>query len=721
MKSSHAVLTFCAFTVLAPRMGLAQAQDANAGVGEPPAVVAPTEAEARNPEPAVPPTAEAPNPIAGTVDDYRDKSLEDILNMTVEVATKAATTVDEAPAVVSVITREDIEHYGLRTFADILHVIPGFAFGMDVIEQMGPSFRGIWVEEGKMLVMINGMIVNELGYGLSAQVVMLPTTLIERVEVIRGPGSALYGQFAEIAVINIITPDGADLSGMRVQGSLTAMDIKNTAYRGEASFGYRHKGFDASATIGTTIDPWSRREYHDFFGNSLQMGLENSRTSWNHIIAKASYAGLTLSYRRVNLKIAGQDGYTSITPRQNGINTETGNPSIDGAAIDYKITPVEHFTIEARAEVIQSDTAGHSVYPGEVIGFGITSVEYIQHFIYDLRLSYDFGVGGNLTVGGGYRREVLEGVDNTNFPALQVSDDPNGLVQFKQIDSKYALAQYSISIANTGLSVNLGGRLEGTYFGNALAPRAGIVFNRESFTAKVLYGHAYRIPTAWQAFSSQYKFPHLVPESADNYELELAYRFDQKWKMRVNGYYIDVAKPLIFNGGDNSYHNENHLRSSGLEAELIYRDSHFGGFLNASFAHPLKGTFAGYLAADGNSFMGIPTVKANLGAYYTLGIFDIAPSFTFFNGKVGQSSAYANAPAGSPFANTQYPAVFLANLSVRAKNILGSTFPGLDAEASAFNIFDAPYLLVQPYYGGHAPLPAFDRRFLLGLVWNLTV
>jgi len=64
-----------------------------------------------------------------------------------------------------VFNRTDIEAYGARDLADILRYVPGFELGVDVLSLVGTSFRGIWAYEGKILLMINGLTVNDYAYG----------------------------------------------------------------------------------------------------------------------------------------------------------------------------------------------------------------------------------------------------------------------------------------------------------------------------------------------------------------------------------------------------------------------------------------------------------------------------------------------------------------------------------------------------------------------------
>jgi outer membrane receptor protein involved in Fe transport len=88
---------------------------------------------------------------------------------------------------------------------DILSLVPGFSFGNDVDAVVGADFRGLWAYEGKILLLIDGIPVNEGLYGTVQMGRHYSAALIKQVEIIRGPGSARYGGNAELAVLSVTT------------------------------------------------------------------------------------------------------------------------------------------------------------------------------------------------------------------------------------------------------------------------------------------------------------------------------------------------------------------------------------------------------------------------------------------------------------------------------------------------------------------------------------
>ena len=122
-----------------------------------------------------------------------------------QVASFAVTKLKDSPAVVTVVSGEDIRAMGARDLVDILNFVPGFFQGVDLDGVVGPGFRGLWGHEGKILLLIDGKEMNELLFSNMQLGNEFPVEFIERVEVVRGPGSVIYGGSAELGVINVVT------------------------------------------------------------------------------------------------------------------------------------------------------------------------------------------------------------------------------------------------------------------------------------------------------------------------------------------------------------------------------------------------------------------------------------------------------------------------------------------------------------------------------------
>jgi iron complex outermembrane receptor protein len=182
-------------------------------------------------------------------------SMEDLLSLKIRISTNTDQTLSKAPSVVSVITAEDIRATGATNLAEILQSVPGiyvranlFAFRPQV------TFRG--AAGTHTLLMVNGEPIRDLVWSSGIFWKGLPASMIERVEIIRGPGSALFGSDASAGVINVITRTAGRIE--QSEAGLRAGSFDTQA--GWVRHGGSWNGFD----IGFTAE-LSRTDGHDPF------------------------------------------------------------------------------------------------------------------------------------------------------------------------------------------------------------------------------------------------------------------------------------------------------------------------------------------------------------------------------------------------------------------------------------------------------------------------
>ena len=147
-------------------------------------------------------------------------SLDSLLNTRISAASKYSQTADEAAASVTIVTADDIERNGYVNLGEVLEGVRGFYLSNDRNYQyLGTrGFSRPSDYNNRILVLVDGHTLNEHTWG-SAQVgddITLDLASIERIEIVRGPGSVLYGTNAMFAVINVVTKDAGALDGITV-------------------------------------------------------------------------------------------------------------------------------------------------------------------------------------------------------------------------------------------------------------------------------------------------------------------------------------------------------------------------------------------------------------------------------------------------------------------------------------------------------------------------
>jgi iron complex outermembrane receptor protein len=164
---------------------------------------------------------QAPAPAKSAAPDLTQKSLEDLMNIEVTSVSKKAQTTSQTSAAVFVITAEEIRHSGAQNIPDLLRMVPGLAVAQIDGGKWAITARGFNGQySNDLLVLIDGRTVyNSEFAGVFWDSQNVPLESIERIEVVRGPGAAVWGSNAVNGVINIITKSADDTHG----GAVTAV------------------------------------------------------------------------------------------------------------------------------------------------------------------------------------------------------------------------------------------------------------------------------------------------------------------------------------------------------------------------------------------------------------------------------------------------------------------------------------------------------------------
>ena len=659
------------------------------------------------------------------------RTLEQILNTPLIIASKLPQRVDAAPSIVSAVTRADIERYGWRDLASILKALPGFDFGLDGTGLIGLSERGIWAHEGKALVMVDGICVSPLHNGNVNYYGFIPSQMVERVEVIRGPGSAVYGQFAGVTVINVITrdPESGNQGRFALRG--TTLGAGNDGQGAFVSIsGQQSEHVSYSLNAGYQTDPFSNRPYVDTFftGQSFPQDRGNARRENGYVVATVKALGTEVQIMRTGFQIAQVDGAGNgpLDPTVPGLApgvTGSGARVVQGVRVSHPFALGHDFVLEATAEDLENDMG--VVYPESRVGDGVfTSGDTRTRFTGDLTLKWTPNDQAHVLLGGGTIQDWERSVNLQNQGALRSPSDPAELVPQITMDTHYLYGEYEQTLSIFG--VTAGGRYEDNPIGHAFAPRLGLTCADGPWNAKLLYGEAFREPTIFQEYSTLFAYTGTLvkPELIRTTEFEFGWRFNPSIVGRINAYRIAVTHTIqgaLDQAGDYFIQNEGSIHSKGLEAELDVRHISWGLFGNLSITRPDGEVVPFYLASDGRSFLGLPPVKINLGGYFQAGPLQVAPSLLCVSSREAQTPASANSGSlpGSVLPaliqSQPLPARLIANLAITWNHLMG---PGTTLRFSIENLGNSTYPLIQPYYGGHAPLPANDRRCTLDATWR---
>src|SRR3984957_343510 len=159
-------------------------------------------------------------PASPVANGLADASLEELMNIEVTSVSKKAQRLSSTAASVFVITSEDIRRSGITVLPELLRLAPGVQVARLSSGSWAIGIRGFNDEfSNKLLVLVDGRSVYNVFYtGVFWDTLNLPIDDIERIEVIRGPGAAMWGTNAVNGVINIITKSAKSTHGGMVAG-----------------------------------------------------------------------------------------------------------------------------------------------------------------------------------------------------------------------------------------------------------------------------------------------------------------------------------------------------------------------------------------------------------------------------------------------------------------------------------------------------------------------
>lgn len=203
--------------------------------------------------------------------------------------------VNEAPAAV-IITAEQIRKYGYRNFAQILNSVPDLFTSNDrnygYLGIRGFNRPGNYTS--RVLLLIDNHRLNDAVYDQGGAGTEMPidVDLIDRVEIIKGPGSSLYGTNAFFGVVNVITKRGRDLKDAEISGEASSFNT----YRSRLSYGNKFSNGVEMLLSGSFSDSEGHRElfYPAFASTNNGIAKDTDRDNLNYYTGKLSYGDFTL-------------------------------------------------------------------------------------------------------------------------------------------------------------------------------------------------------------------------------------------------------------------------------------------------------------------------------------------------------------------------------------------------------------------------------------------
>jgi len=481
------------------------------------------------------------------------------LGRVVVTATKTETEISEVPQSISVITKEEIQSSPDRTIGELLQRAPSVQVSQN--GPMGalavPHVRGS--TSGQVLILVNGQRLNDAQNGqYDLNNLPLLKEDIERIEVLRGGASALYGADALAGVINIITGTPAAKPSTSASASYGRFDSQQ--------YSLTHRWKPGPFSYGISLG----REKSDGY-------RENSRyDAWilggevGYSLTSQSEVKFSARYIQKEVGLPGPVSFPDPDDRQKDDNT------LLSLSYQGQITP--QLKLGFRGWHNQYRNTFDAGSQG-ILSMGTTALHKSSESGGDFQSTYQLGKS-HLFVGG---LEAIE--DRANSSSFGVKQATRGAVYL----------QDEIEIGKP-LTATLGLRYDfHSIYNNQLDPRMGVLLRLPAdFRLRASAGRSFRAPTFndlyWPASAFTAGNPNLKPETAWNYELGAEKDFQKISTIKVAGFYRDV-KDLINWAPDATFvwrpSNISDAKIWGAEAEFVlYPAKGWAIPLNYSYLYP---------------------------------------------------------------------------------------------------------------------------------------
>ncbi len=514
---------------------------------------------------------------------------------TVSISTGTNKPIRLAPSVASVITQEDIEILGVSTLDEVLESVPGLHVSVSKTNKLNTiySIRGIHTaRNAQVLLLIDGLPIRQLYGGGRPSNFLLPVENIKRVEVVRGPGSAVYGADAFAGVINVITKGAAEIDGLElgakfgtfdsIQASAQfgkifsndwqlALSIEHAVSDGDSSRVINsdlQSIFDSIPFIATNASLAPGPLQTEYSITNFRLGLRNEHWdlawhSWTQTDAglgqggaqaldpegwvDAEYHSIAATYRgsvsenlsfQVNAwaSVYDEDNFTILFPAGARIPIDqTGNVSLSGNLVLFPDGVIgtpggkeNRYSLEASATYKGNEKHEIRIATGIELQRG------------EVREAKNFGPG------------VLDGSESiVNGQLTDVTDTEFAYADIDNREIHYLSVQDSWVIAKDW-EATIGVRYDNySDFGSTLNPRAALVWATSyNLTSKLLYGRAFRAPSFAELFAINNPVilgnAELKPETIDTVELAFDYRFNPEVATKLNFFWYEIEDAIDF-------------------------------------------------------------------------------------------------------------------------------------------------------------------------------
>jgi iron complex outermembrane receptor protein len=623
-------------------------------------------------------------------EDITNLSLDSLLTIPVKSASKYWQDIMDAPASVSIITSQDIKDYGYKTLYDVLQNVRGFYLSNDRnYSYLGArGFSRPTDYNDRILILVNGHRLNEnfsgsvdLGNGVFPDL-----STIDQIEVVRGPGSVLYGDNAMFAVINIITKSGALVNALKINADFGSWQNERISL----SYGKELiDGLDLLFSANAGDIKGANLYFPEFNSDSTNHGLAQNLDGEKYF---GFYSAITKNDFRISAYLTSRRKDIPTAPFGTVFNQLSYTNDTKGFLdLSYNHVASDVISYQARLSYSYYDYNGLYRYPGydnydETIGQWLDG-EF--QFIWDIQNN----------------NRITSGIEITHNPVASYKSWTPSTLYF---NGNFPFTNYSIflqddykPLQNVSVILGLAAYQTSRYKIN-FSPRLAVIYKpTPASSLKYLYGEAFRYPNVYEDNyfdpTSNFKLnPSIDPEKIQTNELV--------FEKTIRNFYGNVS---VYNNQVSDLIDTQSDPDSSLQFKNLSKVNTYGVEFGFSYAvHNSFKIFINYAwqqsrGADNNTISNSPSHLLNIGS--SINIFQnlsLAPIFHFESERKTVYNTYT-----SPF--------FLTDI-----NLNYSYDEKLGMSLKIKNLFDVAWSLPGGYEHIQPSIQQDGRNFLFSINYN---
>jgi outer membrane receptor for ferrienterochelin and colicins len=510
--------------------------------------------------------------------DVYDLDFSSLSKLTVTTASKSEQVIGRISSSVRVVPGAKIQEKGYQTLDEVLADLPGFQFRNQMSQNSYIFQRGLVNQNNLMLVLIDGIPINELNSGGFYGGGQYNLANVDRIEVLYGPASLAYGTNAFSGVVNIITQKAS--SNHNFFGS--TIGNFNTI---KADFGFGH--YNQARNAGIRLAGMARKT------DLANLKGANGDNNWTDLMDnfENDYA--------LDMHAMVGDWRFGVNYQQKQTSTATLQKSVNSIFKDYgTLWNIGFMNVFVRHQgQYLSKVSGNStlyyrnatVLPNTV--YIVTDTSQIGYYRPNQQFGFEqilqYSALSNFQLNGGLKAEydrLAQGfsVSTSQFGSIKPPKPASPEMQNSFLISVFVEPTLLLS---QRLSISGGVRIDhSSIYGQVVTPRVGLNFNWSPVIVRLQYADAFRAPKPWD-YSDGLGNPDLLPEKLKSFEAAFSWMINSNFKFEASVYqnYMRNGFVRVFDQNSFRWENRSQINTLGTEVAVFYNSKKFESELNYTY------------------------------------------------------------------------------------------------------------------------------------------